>query len=73
MAPAQHGKNKERRQGKAAAPLRLMEPAGNKPLNQLEAQTKYSIGKGRGRDYVETDELEADLEWVKTRNVTPKN
>lgn len=49
-----------------------MEPAGNKPLNQLEAQTKYSIGKGRGRDYVETDELEADFEWVKDRKCHPK-
>lgn len=49
-----------------------MEPAGNKPLNQLEAQTEYSIGKGSGRDYVERDVLEADLEWVKNQKYHTK-
>lgn len=74
MAPAQHGKNKERGQGKGkgAASLRLMEPTDNKPLNQLETQTKYSTGKGRGRDYVEAGVLEADLEWVKNQKYHTK-
>ncbi|WP_085707672.1 RHS repeat-associated core domain-containing protein, partial [Pseudomonas sp. B35(2017)] len=42
-----------------------VEPANKKPLSQLEAEEKYQIGRGRGRDYIETDVPESQLEWVK--------
>ncbi len=42
-----------------------VEPAKNKPLNQVEAENKYQIGRGKGRDYVETDVPNDKLEWVR--------
>jgi hypothetical protein len=42
-----------------------VEPANKKALNQLTAEEKYQIGRGRGRDYIETDVPESQLEWVK--------
>jgi hypothetical protein len=42
-----------------------VEPANKKPLSQLEAEDKYQIGRGRGRDYIETDVPDSQLEWVK--------
>jgi hypothetical protein len=42
-----------------------VEPANKKPLSPIEAQDKYSIDKGRGKNYVETDVLKSELEWVK--------
>ena len=44
-----------------------VEPANKKPLNQLQAESKYQIKEGRGRDYVETDVESSRLEWVKNR------
>ncbi|WP_315315145.1 HYD1 signature containing ADP-ribosyltransferase family protein, partial [Pantoea vagans] len=41
-----------------------VEPAKNKPLSRLDAEEKYQIGRGRGRDYVETDVPNHQLEWV---------
>lgn len=41
-----------------------VEPASNKPMNQIEAETKYQLKSGRGRDYVETDVPNSQLEWV---------
>ena len=40
-----------------------VELANKKPLNQLQAETKYRIKEGRGRDYVETDVPTELLEW----------
>ncbi|MFC0074590.1 HYD1 signature containing ADP-ribosyltransferase family protein [Samsonia erythrinae] len=42
-----------------------VEPAKNKPLSPLEAENKYQIGRGRGRDYIETDVPTESLEWVR--------
>ena len=42
-----------------------VEAANKKPLSQLEAEEKYQIGRGRGRDYIETDVPESQLELVK--------
>ena len=42
-----------------------VEPAKNKPLSPVEAENKYQIGRGRGRDYVETDVPNSMLEWKK--------
>lgn len=42
-----------------------VESANQKPLNQVEAESKYQIKQGRGRDYVETDVESSRLEWVK--------
>ncbi|MFP1787785.1 RHS repeat-associated core domain-containing protein, partial [Lonsdalea quercina] len=42
-----------------------VEPAKNKPLSSLEAEKKYQIGRGRGRDYIETDVPTDSLEWVR--------
>jgi hypothetical protein len=42
-----------------------VEPTNRKPLSAFEAEDKYQIGRGRGRDYVETDVPESKLEWVK--------
>nr|WP_237143823.1 MULTISPECIES: RHS repeat-associated core domain-containing protein [Pseudomonas] len=42
-----------------------VEPANKKPLSQLDAEEKYQIGRGRGRDYIETDVPDSQLEWVK--------
>ncbi|MFG1172773.1 RHS repeat-associated core domain-containing protein [Erwiniaceae bacterium CAU 1747] len=42
-----------------------LEPAKNKPLNQMEAQDKYRIKPGKGRDYIETDVPADKLEWVR--------
>ncbi|EJM18541.1 RHS repeat-associated core domain protein containing protein [Pseudomonas sp. GM18] len=42
-----------------------VEPANKKALSQLTAEEKYQIGRGRGRDYIETDVPESQLEWVK--------
>ncbi|WP_258232727.1 RHS repeat-associated core domain-containing protein, partial [Pseudomonas brassicacearum] len=42
-----------------------VEPANRKPLSAFDAEDKYQIGRGRGRDYIETDVPESKLEWVK--------
>ncbi|WP_375539165.1 HYD1 signature containing ADP-ribosyltransferase family protein [Pseudomonas frederiksbergensis] len=42
-----------------------VEPASKKAQNQLTAEEKYQIGRGRGRDYIETDVPKSQLEWVK--------
>lgn len=42
-----------------------VESANQKPLNQVEAESKYQIKQERGRDYVETDVESSRLEWVK--------
>jgi len=42
-----------------------VEPANKKPLSQVEAERKYQIDPGRGRDYVETDVQSSNLEWMK--------
>ena len=41
-----------------------VEPANKKALSQVKAESKYQIGIGRGRDYVEFDVLTDNLEWV---------
>ena len=41
-----------------------VEPAKKKPLSQIDAETKYQIGQGRGRNYVEFDVPNDQLEWV---------
>ncbi|WP_369792637.1 HYD1 signature containing ADP-ribosyltransferase family protein [Mangrovibacter sp. MFB070] len=41
-----------------------VEPAKNKLLSSVEAESKYQIGRGRGRDYIETDVPTDALEWV---------
>lgn len=49
------------------------EPANKKPLSQVEAETKYQIKLGKGRDYVEFDVPNSQLEWVKNpRYGTPE-
>ncbi|RTD98768.1 hypothetical protein EJO68_05195 [Variovorax atrisoli] len=40
------------------------EPASAKPLSQRDAEDKYQIGQGRGRDYVEFDVPVSRIEWV---------
>jgi hypothetical protein len=42
-----------------------VERADRKPLSQLEAEEKYQLKPGRGRDYVETDVPSSSLEVVK--------
>ena len=42
-----------------------VEPAKKKALSQIDAETKYQIKPGRGRDYVEFDVPNDKLEWVK--------
>ncbi|MBI6583771.1 RHS domain-containing protein [Pseudomonas synxantha] len=42
-----------------------LEPAKNKVLSPVDAQDKYQIAKGKGRDYIEMDVPESRLEWVK--------
>ncbi|WP_460090433.1 hypothetical protein [Pseudomonas sp. S2_E02] len=42
-----------------------METANKKPLSQLDTEDKYQIGRGRGRDHIETDVPDSQLEWVK--------
>jgi hypothetical protein len=42
-----------------------VEPANKKPLNQIKAEDKYGIKKGRGGDYIETDVPTEKLEWIK--------
>ncbi|MBE6091133.1 MAG: hypothetical protein E7206_24530 [Clostridium beijerinckii] len=50
-----------------------VEPANKKPLSQVEAETKYQIKTGKGRDYVEFDVPNSQLEWVKNpRYGTPE-
>lgn len=50
-----------------------VEPASKKPLSQLDAEKKYQIKPGRGRDYIETDVAISRLEWVKNpRYGTPE-
>jgi len=41
-----------------------LEPANKKPLSQVDIEAKYQIGRGKGRDYVETDVPNDQLEWV---------
>jgi RHS repeat-associated protein len=42
-----------------------LEPARKKPLSQGDAEAKYQIGEGRGRDFIETDAPETQLEWIR--------
>ena len=42
-----------------------LEPAKKKPLSQADAEARYQIGEGRGRDFIETDVPETQLEWVR--------
>lgn len=50
-----------------------VEPANKKPLSQVEAETKYQIKTGKGRDYVEFNVPNSQLEWVKNpRYGTPE-
>ncbi len=42
-----------------------VEPAKNKPLSSVEAESKYQIGRSRGCDYIETDVPTDALEWVR--------
>ncbi len=42
-----------------------VEPANRKPLSQIEAENKYQIKRGKGRDYVEFDVQKNKTEWVK--------
>ncbi|MBY7860435.1 hypothetical protein KW419_19590 [Vibrio fluvialis] len=42
-----------------------VEPANKKALSQVAAEDKYQIKRGKGRDYVETDVPDSQLEWVK--------
>ncbi|WP_207725797.1 HYD1 signature containing ADP-ribosyltransferase family protein [Clostridium sp. DJ247] len=50
-----------------------VEPANKKPLSQIEAETKYQLKPGKGRDYVEFDVPNSQLEWVKNpRYGTPE-
>ncbi|NRT79274.1 hypothetical protein [Clostridium beijerinckii] len=41
-----------------------VEPANKKTLSQVEAETKYQLGRGKGRDYIEFDVHNSQLEWV---------
>jgi hypothetical protein len=41
-----------------------LELANKKPLSQVQAETKYQLKKGRGRDYVEFDVPNSLLEWI---------
>ncbi|MEN4049831.1 RHS repeat-associated core domain-containing protein, partial [Serratia marcescens] len=41
-----------------------VEPANKKPMSQVQAENKYQIKPGRGRDYVETDVPNSQLEWI---------
>nr|WP_277422033.1 RHS repeat-associated core domain-containing protein [Citrobacter portucalensis] len=41
-----------------------LEPANKKPLSQIDVEAKYQIGRGKGRDYVETDVPNEQLEWI---------
>jgi RHS repeat-associated protein len=50
-----------------------VEPASNKALSQNAAETKYQLKPGRGKDYVEFDVPNSQLEWVKNpRYGTPE-
>ena len=42
-----------------------MEPANKEPLSQIEAETKYQIKKGKGRDYMEFYVSNSKLELLK--------
>lgn len=41
-----------------------VEPAKNKPLSPKDAESKYQIKPGKGKDYIETDVPDELLEWV---------
>jgi len=41
-----------------------VEPANKKAFSQTAAEKKFQIKRGRGRDYVETDVPNSQLEWV---------
>lgn len=41
-----------------------VEPANKRPLSQVEAEEKYQIKKGKGRDYVEFGVPKSQTEWV---------
>jgi len=50
-----------------------VEQANKKPLGQIEAEIKYQLKPGKGRDYVEFDVPNSQLEWVKNpRYGTPE-
>lgn len=50
-----------------------VESANSKPLSRVEAEAKYQLKRGRGRDYVETDVPESSIEIVKNpRYGTPE-
>jgi len=40
-----------------------LEPANKRPLAQKEAEEKYEIDRGKGRNYVETDVSEDRIKW----------
>ena len=42
-----------------------VEPANKKPLSQVDAEMKYGLKPGKGRDYVEFDVPESLTEWKK--------
>jgi galactose-1-phosphate uridylyltransferase len=42
-----------------------VEPANKKPLSPKEAESTYQLKQGKGRDYVEFDVPESQVEWVK--------
>ncbi|MBK9576639.1 MAG: hypothetical protein IPO40_06170 [Fibrobacteres bacterium] len=42
-----------------------LEPASKKPLSPLDAQEKFQLRPGKGRDYIETDVPNSSIEWVK--------
>ncbi|WP_256660627.1 hypothetical protein [Pseudomonas sp. LBUM920] len=48
----------------------FLEPAKSKVLNPTEAQNKYQIKKNKGRDYIETDVEESQLELIQTPDIT---
>ncbi|WP_338130753.1 HYD1 signature containing ADP-ribosyltransferase family protein [Pseudomonas extremaustralis] len=43
-----------------------LKPAKSKALSLIKAQDKYQINKSKGRDYIETDESESRLAWIKS-------
>ena len=43
-----------------------LKPAKSKALSLINAQDKYQINKSKGRDYIETDESESRLAWIKS-------
>ncbi|NHB59598.1 RHS protein, partial [Acinetobacter sp. 194] len=42
-----------------------VEPATKKPLSQVDAESKYQLKQGKGRDYIEFDVPDSKTEWVR--------